>query len=431
MTNKVIFPIRSETSCLLKWAWSTVYFNSGTSASCHRTKKLQIDPNNFASFHNLPDKITAREKMIQGQWPGDGCEYCKNIEDGGGLSDRKLHDELISDAKLIPPELQTDTNAVNVTPTILEVYFTNTCNMSCVYCGPHFSSKWEDENRKHGNIFQDLIKNKFSILQPQENPNYEKMVKGLWDYLKEGNRAAAIQRFHVLGGEPFLLKELDQTIAFWARYGHPDLQISLISNLNIPHDRFKNYIKKFELLVKKNKMWRLQLTASLDGWASDQEYTRFGLDLSLWEKNFEYILNTPWICPSINSAITALTIKGLPALVKKINEWNQKQEDVVEEFRTYPNPVLHSFNTTNTFDSPYIFPGSVFLKEFNQVLELMPEETETQRGQKVLMQGIADMSQQQTGDPEKIIALKGYLDQLDARRNTNWRSTFPWLANLP
>jgi MoaA/NifB/PqqE/SkfB family radical SAM enzyme len=29
---------------------------------------------------------------------------------------------------------------VHVTPRILEVYFDNTCNLKCLYCGPHFSS---------------------------------------------------------------------------------------------------------------------------------------------------------------------------------------------------------------------------------------------------------------------------------------------------
>jgi hypothetical protein len=30
-------------------------------------------------------------------------------------------------------------------------------------------------------------------------------------------------------------------------------------------------------------------------------------------------------------------------------------------------------------------------------------------------------------DITKVNELKTYLDQLDARRKTNWRTTFPWL----
>jgi hypothetical protein len=90
MTTRVVFPIKSSTACLLKWSWSSIFFQSGTSASCHRTQNYPIDPDNFSSFHNLPEKIQARNKMLSGEWPGAGCEYCKNIEEAGGESDRKF-----------------------------------------------------------------------------------------------------------------------------------------------------------------------------------------------------------------------------------------------------------------------------------------------------------------------------------------------------
>jgi hypothetical protein len=423
-----IFPIKVEPACLLKWAWSTVFLNSGASSSCHRTQHYQIDPDNFDSFHNLPEKIKAREAMLRGEWPGAGCEYCKNIESVNGLSDRKFQLDQCSQ-QLVPPELWDNPAETSVTPTILEVYFTNTCNMACVYCGPYHSSKWEDENRRFGSLFPD-VKEKFSVQVEQNNPQYEKMVKSLWEYLKTNNRVQFIQRYHILGGEPFLLKELDQSIDFWGQYGHPDLEISIVSNLNIPHNRFVNYIKKFEILAKNNKMWRLQLTASLDCWGSEQEYVRYGLDLSLWEKNFTYILNTPWILPSINSAISSLTIHNLPTLIKKINEWNLGQEDVIKPFRTYPNKILHSFNTTRQIDDPYIFSGNVFADYFEKTLQAMPESTEIQRGQKEMMQGIADQSKNCTSDIEKINQLKNYLSDLDLRRGTNWKQTFPWLAEV-
>lgn len=429
--NKIIFPIKSEKACLLKWSWSTIYFNSGTSSSCHRTKKYSIDPNNFSAFHNLPDKIQARQLMLNGQWPGNGCEYCKNVEDVGGISDRLFQFDQLYDSKLVAPELFHAPTSVNVTPTILEVYFKNTCNMACVYCGPHFSSKWEDENRKYGEAHEhNASTDQFSVTLAQENPHYKTMVQGLWEYLEQNDNAKKIQRYHILGGEPFLLDELDQSIAFWAKNGHPDLQFSVVSNLNIPHERFKNYIKKFELLVSKNKIWRLQLTASLDCWGPEQEYVRHGLNLNLWEKNFTYLLNKPWVCLSINSAISALTIKSLPVLLEKINEWNLHQSEVVKEWRSYSNLILHSFNTTGVLDDPYIFSGSVFESDFKKILHLMPGNNEEQQGQKSLMEGISKQSGNCVNDISKIIKLKEYLSRLDTRRGTNWRKTFPWLEQI-
>ena len=110
---KVIFPIKTETACLLKWNWSSIFFQSGTSSSCHRTQKYQIDPDNFDNFHNLPDKLKARNLMLEGKWPYEGCQYCKTVEEAGGLSDRKLQLNQLENLSLIPPEVQLDNTAVN------------------------------------------------------------------------------------------------------------------------------------------------------------------------------------------------------------------------------------------------------------------------------------------------------------------------------
>lgn len=438
---KKIFPIKTDTACLLKWAWSTVYFNSGTSASCHRTQKYKIDPENFDQFHNLPDKIQARELMLQGEWPGHGCEYCKNIEDAAkrprgpfqwnavtGVSDRQFNLQQNDHGWLIPPELDSDPTATAVTPTILEVYFKNTCNMKCVYCGPHFSSLWEEENRKFGQSFA-LSADPYDIKREQNNTDYEKMVSDLWRYLAQDHRYKKLRRYHVLGGEPFLMSELDASMEFWRQHPNPDLIFSIISNLNIPTKRFEEYIRRFEKLVLGNKIWKLQLTASLDCWGPEQEYVRYGLDLDLWQQNFELLLNRPWITVSINSAISALTIKSMPQLIERINHWNTKQTATAQWHQRdwAAEPILHSFNTSNEYDNPYIFGPDVFGEDLKHVLDLMPKQTRSQQAQHEAMTGIRKRIFNSRNDPEKINRLKTYLDVLDQRRNTNWRQHFSWL----
>lgn len=422
--NKV-FPIRTESACLLKWAWSTVYFNSGTSASCHRTEKYAIPADNFASFHNLPEKISARQTMLAGAWPGAGCEYCKNVEDARGLSDRQSTLQQ-DNGWLVPPELDADESSTTVTPTILEVYFKNTCNMKCVYCGPHHSSLWEEENRKFGDSFHTRT---FDIKQAQHNDHYDQMVAGLWQYLNENDRYKAIKRYHILGGEPFLMTELDDSIEFWQTHANPDLIFSVVTNLNIPTPRFERYLQQFRKLVLSNKIWKLQITASLDCWDSEQEYVRYGLDLAQWQRNFELLLNQPWISLSINSAVSALTIKSLPKLLERINHWNTKQTATATWFQREwaAEPIIHSFNTSGEFDNPYLFDGAVFANDFDQILKLMPDTTPTQQAQRKAMQGIATTSLASKNNVSQINKLKTYLTTLDQRRNTNWRAHFAWL----
>lgn len=418
MTKKRIFPIKNDPACLLKWSWSTIFFNSGTSASCHRTQKYAIDPDNFDQFHNAPEKLTARQLMLDGKWPGAGCQYCKKVEDMGQTSDRQFQLEQQQDPGLTPPELFKNNQSVSVTPTILEVYFTNTCNMACVYCGPHHSSLWEEENRKYGNLFKDS--DPYSVKNSQSNPNYDKMVADLWSYLAADNHYLTLRRFHILGGEPFLLKELDESIDFWDTHGNPDLVFSIITNLNIPTTRFQRYLDRFEQLVKQHKIWKFQITASLDGWGLEEEYVRYGLNLETWERNFKLILDKPWITPSINSTLSSLSIKQLPALVNKMKEWNALRPVDSES-------IIFSFNYTTNYTSPLIFGKGVFDDDFTLTLSLLDKKSEFQIGIYRALDSIGATISSSTRNPESIKVLKKYLDQIDQRRNLDWRKTFPWL----
>ena len=161
----------------------------------------------------------------------------------------------------------------------------------------------------------------------------------------------------------------------------------------------------------------MQITASLDCWGPQQEYVRHGLDLDLWKKNFETLLQQSWATVSINSTLSALTIKTMPVLLRMINQWNQ---DRIE-------PIAHSFNYTTGEDSPMVFGKDQFDQDFEEILSIMQEDTEVQREQKKHMQGIAQSISKSTRQPQKILHLKSYLDELDRRRHTEWRHLFPWL----
>ena len=222
--SKKIFPIKAKTACLLKWTWSNIYFDTGTSASCHRTQKYPIDPNNFDDFHNLPQKIKAREMMLGGEWPQAGCQYCQRVEERGGASDRQVNLNNYDNIYLAPEELLKNNTETHVTPKIIEVWFSNTCNMSCVYCGPQFSSLWDEEIRRFGPIATNSDK-----IAVSSNQQYDKMVSNFWNYLDTNERYKELRRYHILGGEPFLLKELDDSINFWNDHPNPDLTFGILA----------------------------------------------------------------------------------------------------------------------------------------------------------------------------------------------------------
>jgi hypothetical protein len=173
VVDKRYFPIQTETSCRLKWSWSTIYLTDGSSASCHRSSSGFLDENNFNDFHNLPVKLEARQQMLDSQWPEGGCDYCKNIEDSGGFSDRNFQNSI---PNVYPQELDTNQNLLEVDPVVLEIFFNNTCNLSCIYCTEKFSSTIKKENQKFGGPIS--IEDRDTL---NEN-KYEKLSPLLWKW---------------------------------------------------------------------------------------------------------------------------------------------------------------------------------------------------------------------------------------------------------
>jgi pyruvate-formate lyase-activating enzyme len=416
-----IFPIKTDTGCMLKWNWSSILLNSGTTSSCHRCQRFPIDPDNFDNFHNIPEKIAAREKMLDGQWPGQGCEYCRDIESAGGHSDRLMQLERHHGVDKIAPELSQNPTATSVTPTTLEVWFNNTCNMTCVYCNPIQSSKWSNEIKKFGpiNVGKYSVNNNVP-----KNLHYDQMVEQLWKYLDTDNRSSVIRHFQILGGEPFLQKELDQCIDFWASHPNPSLTINVITNLMIPHEAFKEKVQRFQALYENNSILRLQLTASLDGWGIEEEYVRQGLDLQLWEKNFKYLLDKPWCQLGINSCISSLSLKNISALVKKINEWNQLTDQAIDwSFELIIADIDSGLH-------PEIFGPDFFKNDFEKIISLMPENSDYEIQARKHFEGLAKRQLSSVYQAEKVQNLVQLLTQLDLRRGTNWRETFKEIAEF-
>lgn len=465
-TNKV-WPIKSETSCYFKWAWSTIYLNRGTTASCHRTVHNEFTVENFDNFHNLPKKLDDRRRMLAGKWPEEsetskfglsGCTYCKHIEDAGGVSDRLVQLQHFeknykTNKNVLPPELIDDASAVAVTPTIVEVYFNNVCNMACLYCGPHFSSMWEEENRRF-NAEENGI-----LVNPSWERNavrYDQMRDKFFAWLRENGHK--IWNFGFLGGEPFYQKEFDMVIDHWDKYPNPDLMLTIVTNLKIEHKRFVNYINRLQKLVDEKKIKFLNISCSMDGWGPEMEYQRWGLNLNDWETNFLYLLKFEMIVLNINMTITPLSVKALPGLLERLHKWNNERliivtaknlkipKNQIENRREEIQKIINENSIPWAIDKwkhitysfmsvvepaqldPKIFGSGVFDEDFKKIINLLPNDTDYEKTQVPYMEGIAKGVAQSKPNVDLIGKLKSYLDEMDRRRGTHWPDVFPWLV---
>jgi hypothetical protein len=302
-----------------------------------------------------------------------------------------------------PIEFDKDIAETVVTPRILEVYFDNVCNLKCLYCGPHFSSLWDAENIKYGDPAFNKSKNIES--------NKEKIFAWL---IKNGEN---LTTFNFLGGEPLYQKELDVVLELFEQHPMPNLKFQIFTNLNAPTSRVQHVVEKIKKLVDQECIREFEITASLDCWGPEQEYVRYPLDLLLWEKNFEYLLSQSWINLIINSTLTCLTIKTLPVLLEKINNWNKIRK------------VYHYQNAIDTWDNGGTITlfGDIFSDDFSRAIQLKPNTLPEDVASRNYLVGLSQLANSSTPDINSIQEFYNFLNKLDLRRNTNWKKTFPWL----
>lgn len=401
------FPIKTKTACALKWSWTTLYLNSGYSRTCHRTTEVTLTPENFHNFHNNPEVLEDRRRMLQGQWPDSNCSYCRNIETAGGTSDRMVQLGLPG---LYPQELETDPNAIVVSPTIVEVYFDNTCNLGCLYCGSRLSSTIYMENQKHG-VFE-----KHGVRIEAAEKHFKNLVPYFWEWFDQG--FSTVERLHVLGGEPFLQKEFDKLLDMIELHPNPNCILNVVTNLMISSDRLEKYIQRFKQLVLGKKIKRVDVTCSIDCWGPEQEYVRYGLDLEQFDANFKILLKHKWLTVHINQTISPLTIKTMPELLIKLAEW-RKEHKVGHWFSgVHPVPL---------YMMAHIFGNREFVQDREDILKLMPRTNDEEETAYHYMDGILTQFITAEFDQEQVRDLLVYLDEKDRRRGTNWETLFPWL----
>ena len=399
--------------CAYKWGWSTIFLQQGKTSSCHRTFSDTITPETFSTFHNTPTKLKTRQSMLNGDWPGHGCEYCKDIEKSGGKSDRIDLNNHSDIDQYIPVELQNDNTAINIQPTMLEVYFSNLCNMNCVYCDYRFSSTWENEVRKHNLVNIDYLDN---LLLSKED--YEKMLSEYWRWFKDN--AKKLKKYNVLGGEPFFQPELYKNIDFFEENPCPELIMTVFSNLKVDEKRFRKTLDQIQSLVDRKHLRYFRITASIDCWGPQQEYVRTGLNLKQWEKNFRILVTEyPDIKVELHGTLSCLTIKTIPELLRLRNELNEGKP------QSQKINVTHNLVTNPKYMAPGIFPEGYFDADFDRIINMLPDEYD-----KEIMRGYQNTINRKPYEHDKILKLKEELSIIDKRRNMDYKPLFPWLEEF-
>lgn len=402
------FPIQTATACRLKWAWSTLYLTEGVTGSCHRASHADLTKDNFNQFHNLTPKLRDRAIMLEGQWPGAGCEYCRDIELAGGHSDRQFQLQV---PDVYPPELDLDPQSTVVDPVILEVFFDKTCNLGCLYCTERLSSTIARENQKFGHI---------AILGDRgihKQSHYDELSPLFWDWLEENS--STLMRLHVLGGEPLIQPDFLKITDFFERRPNPRLELNFVTNLMVKPTHLNHCVDRLQTLLSKGSIGRVEILASVDSWGPAQEYVRWGFERDTFESNLQKLIQQETIRLGLLSTVNALSIHELPDLAYKWREWN-----TTRELFWYLHLVLP---IDQHVLSPGMFDYATWQPYMEHTLGLIDDDTFDRRHTKHLLQGIMAKLKQSQYNAAAKANLVAFLSEMDRRRQLDWQKTFPWL----
>jgi len=421
--NKQILETKqSDLQCRLKWSLSTVFLTTNTTASCHRCDHNPITED--FDFHNTHQKVHARLQMLRNEWPELGCEHCRVIEQAGGMSDRLLHDEL-SHSPASPPELLKNPNAVHVTPTQLEIYFSNLCQLSCTYCGDYFSSTWESENKKHGDIHKFMFPN--SNMASDLNFQELKYLDSIFKWLKE--KGHHLNALYILGGEPFIQPQSDRLLDLLENSGDKFKNLELFFFSNLSSINVTSKVDRLKKLRDDRKLYNAHIVGSIDCWGKEAEYVRFGLDTKLFDENMKYIIKSG-LDSTINLCWSPLSTFTMPDLIGKYQEWN---ELAISNEKTWGMNISMMQAAGKEWMHPSIFGPKILDWGYNQSIDRLKNISIPGWANNILpstleyFEGIRKSINEATPDKEQQHKLHKYLTELDRRRGTDYRELFPIL----
>ena len=237
LTNKNFCPI----------PWTGFMYNfDGTVKNCIRNPKPIGNLKDSSLIEILQGEVnlTTKHNMYYNK-PGPTCDVCYDLEQDTNsfdiISDRIFY---LKELKDVNRNTYKSIDAFNLST--IDIRWNNTCNFSCVYCRPEFSSKWATEL---GVKFDEV---------PQHR--LQQMKKYIFE------RADKLKHVYMAGGEPLLMKENLELLELLKEV-NPNVNLRINTNLSKVDTRVFDLICTFP-----NVHW----IVSVESIEHEYEYIRHG-----------------------------------------------------------------------------------------------------------------------------------------------------------
>jgi organic radical activating enzyme len=482
----------SKTMCYAKWSQVSMHLTNGLTHSCYHPPLHKIDieaiKQNPSALHNTAQKKLERGKMLKGERP-EGCAYCWKIEDSGNRSDR-IYRSGEYWAQNSRNDIIDALDSGDIIPRYMEVNFNQACNLKCMYCSPHLSTKWEEEIKEYGE-FKILDNNGNSIghnnldaleeqglmplkIKQSENP----YLSAFWRWWPALYRNLEV--FRITGGEPLMDSNTFSVLDYI--YENPNiwLELSITTNMSPPRqelmDRFIESLKKIEEI----QIWKdpnrfnpgsgnhwyvnpalknFALFVSVDSIGNQAEYIRTGLNYSYMQENVQrFLKETNNTTVTFINTFNALSIPKFKEYLQHIlelrNQYSKTKQGIKyipiqDNYNTHPDYEIHPRQRI-WFDIPllrkpewqaihvlpveyasYIQAGIDFMKLNSNVDDFVGfydfEIAKAERNLQIFLDRSHSTEEKIKIDRKNFV---DYFSQHDQRRGTSFTKTFPELEKI-
>ena len=223
--------------CAAPWRGLHLNFDGQIKTCCAAITRLD-------SVLGSDELLEVKQSLKKGILHKEYCKGCIDRENAGANSERDWHNNLSQDFDIHTADLDEHT------PSLVDIRWTNTCNLACTYCSPYFSTKWA------------------SIIGVPSSNSINKKYQEVINYINR--HKDQVKEVALVGGEPLLMKENADLLDIL-----PDnVLVTVISNMTVDFTRFP--VPK-KLLNRSRVGWSM----SFDNIGKRFEYVRWG---STWER---------------------------------------------------------------------------------------------------------------------------------------------------
>jgi len=375
--------LTNKSFCPLPWSGFELEPN-GTIKNCIISKEKlgNINQNNISSILKGDKNLLLKKNMLADNKPKN-CSGCHLQEQGrknlSSISSRLYYlKELGSkiDPKLYDEEKDFSLHHV-------DLRWTNHCNQACVYCGPLYSSKWAQELGK---------KVRSNDQSRQEVKNY------VFQNIKK------LKNVYLAGGEPLLMNENKEFLERLLKQ-NPNVNLRINTNLSTTATGV------FELCCKfKNVHW----TVSFESIEQEYEYIRYHGKWSNFLKNLSTIKTLNHKI-SFNMLYFILNHESLFDTVRYLKGLGFHENSFIigplytPEWLNVLCLPKHKLSVIKTKLQDQITKTNWYLKNsYENILNYITNTTWNQ--------GMENFYSN--------------IEELDERRNTNWKNTFKNIADV-